>query len=195
MTWFADLGSRSAFIMFNGKLDIISTKFSRSNAASSEQPATKSSSNAQLGNIASTIDWSGSSSRHFKSVHQYKTNLFLGTFGFRTTSTVQRYNEDDSTDDADNSTATKSFLVEFLVGFTTCRKGFRLMMSEKFDHITLDVLRRRPHYSMIFYACRFGRFLAVEKLLDSGEASIHDTDEKGWSLLHVSILKSTETHA
>lgn len=81
MTWFADLGSRSAFIMFNGKLDIISTKFSQSNAASSEQPATKSSSNPQLGNIASTqlfgVDLQAGISNPFTNIKQISSSAFL----------------------------------------------------------------------------------------------------------------------
>ncbi|APA15533.1 hypothetical protein sscle_15g103030 [Sclerotinia sclerotiorum 1980 UF-70] len=119
-----------------------------------------------------------------KSIKQYRTNFFLGTFGSRTTSTTHRYDDDDSSDDADNLTTTRTYIVEFLVGFTISRKGLRVMTTDTFDNYMLDVIRRRPYSSEIFILCRKGDAGAVKRLLDRVEASIYDVDEDGMSLLH-----------
>ncbi|KAF7891646.1 hypothetical protein EAF00_007948 [Botryotinia globosa] len=100
---------------------------------------------------------------------------------------LTEYNDDDGIDDADTSTTTKTFLVELLMGFTTCRKGFRFMATSNFDRYALDVVRRRSDDSEIFKLCRNGNFQAVRRLLDRGEASIHDVDEGGRSLLHITV--------
>ncbi|KAG4416344.1 hypothetical protein IFR04_010506 [Cadophora malorum] len=43
----------------------------------------------------------------------------------------------------------------------------------------------RPEDSSIFAACRTGDIEEVQRMLTDGEASINDTNEYGWTLLHV----------
>lgn len=46
-------------------------------------------------------------------------------------------------------------------------------------------VRAVPDNSPIFNACRKGNVSVVRYLLSEGEASVRDTDSKGWTPLHV----------
>lgn len=175
-------------IQVNSRLDVLTTNISTvATTNSTHQIALQTSQEMTQSQLFPSGGWRSSAGSVSKSFNQYKTNFLLGTVNFRTVSTTHRYNDDDGIDDADNSTTTKTFLVELLIGFTTCRKGFRFMATSNFDRYALDVVRRRPYDSEIFKLCRNGNFQAVRRLLDRGEASIHDVEEFGKSLLHVSI--------
>ncbi|KAF7881353.1 uncharacterized protein EAF01_011864 [Botrytis porri] len=143
-------------------------------------------------NFVPSGEWKSSAGSVSRSMNQYNTNFLLGTLNFRTISTTHRYSDVDGTDDADNSTTTKTFLVKFHMGFTTCRKGFRFMMTSTFDRYALDVVRRRPNDSEIFELCIDGNVQAVKRFLDRGEASIHDVDEDGESLLHKAVIRDNK---
>ncbi|TEY71740.1 hypothetical protein BOTCAL_0087g00070 [Botryotinia calthae] len=184
-------GSRQqvSLIQVNSKLDVLTTNISSiATTSSSHQIALQTSQEMTQSNFASSSSWKSSRGSVSKSVNQHKTNFLLGTFNFRTISTTNRYNDDNGTDDADNSTTTKTFLIEFLMGFTTCRKGFRFTTTSTFDRYALDVVRRRPNDSEIFELCGYGNVQAVKRLLDRGEASIHDVSEQGESLLHIAAI-------
>jgi hypothetical protein len=93
----------------------------------------------------------------------------------------------------DNSESTKkeetvvrsSYVVQLLMGITTCRRGFKLSTTDRFDSWTLNAVRRRPSDSKVFALCYADDVDGIESLLLRGEASIHDVDEEGDSLLHV----------
>ncbi|KAF7854563.1 hypothetical protein EAF04_010372 [Stromatinia cepivora] len=179
--------NQSSIIQVNSKLDILDTKISSiatTTTSSSHQITHQSSLQLMQNRPVSPRHGTTYTNSIFKSIEQYRTNFFLGTFSFRTTSTTYRYDDNDSTDDANNSTTTKAYLVEFLIGFTTCRKGFRVMTTNTFDNYRLDVIRQQPYDSEIFILCWNGDAGAVKRLLDRGEASIYDVDEYGDSLLH-----------
>lgn len=82
----------------------------------------------------------------------------------------------------------KTLVVNFFWGFLSCRRGFRLSVNIPFDSLKLDITRRRPSDSLIFSLCQKGDTNEVKRLLQTGEASIFDSDEIGRGLLHVSIL-------
>lgn len=42
-----------------------------------------------------------------------------------------------------------------------------------------------PNNSPIFAACEAGDVDEVERLIDAGEATVYDTNDNGWTLLHV----------
>ncbi|KAJ8063352.1 hypothetical protein OCU04_008580 [Sclerotinia nivalis] len=179
--------NQSSMIQVNSKLDILDTKISSiaaTTTSSSLQITHQSSLQLMQNRPVSPRHRSNYTNGVFKSIDQHRTNFFFGTFSFRTISTTYRYDDNDSPNDADNSTTTKDYLVEFLIGFTTCRKGFRVTATNTFDHYRLDVIRRRPNNSEIFKVCTEGDAGAVKRLLDRGEASIYDVDEYGESLLH-----------
>lgn len=105
--------------------------------------------------------------------------------------TTTFHDPDKEEDDEGNPIPTnKTFTVNFLFGFSSCRRGFRLSTRNCIDWMTLNVVRRRPGDSQILALCRQGDTMGVQKLLHSGEASLFDTDEEGYGLLHVS-----ESHA
>ncbi|KAF7911945.1 hypothetical protein EAE99_010953 [Botrytis elliptica] len=183
-------GSRqqASLIQVSSRLDVLSTNISSiATTNSTHQIALQTSQEMTHRQLFPSGGWKCSAGSVSKSFNQYKTNFLLGTLNFRTISTTRRYNDDDGTDDADNSTTTKTFLVELLMGFTTCRKGLRFMATSNFDRYALDVVRRRPDDSAIFELCRYGNVQAVRRLLDRGEASVHDVDEDGESLLHIAF--------
>ncbi|TGO11230.1 hypothetical protein BTUL_0114g00070 [Botrytis tulipae] len=170
------------------QLDVLTTNISSvATTNSTHQIALQTSQEMTQSQLFPSGGWRSSAGSVSKSFNQYKTNFLLGTVNFRTISTTHRYNDEDGIDDADNSTTTKTFLVELLMGFTTCRKGFRFMATSNFDRYALDVVRRRPYDSEIFKLCINGNVQAVRRLLDRGEASIHDVDERGRSLLHIAV--------
>ncbi|KAM0130981.1 hypothetical protein ACHAO1_007574 [Botrytis cinerea] len=188
-------GSRQqvSMIQVNSKLDVLTANISSiATTNSSHQIALQTSKEMTQSNFVPSSSWKGSRGSVSKSVNQHKTNFLLGTFNFRTTSTTYWYNDDDGKDGANNSTTTKTFLIEFLMGFTTCRKGFRFMTTSTFDRYALDVVRRRPNDSEIFKLCRDGSVQAVRRFLDRGEASIHDVNEIGGSLLHIAVINDNE---
>lgn len=67
-------------------------------------------------------------------------------------------------------------------------KGFTLNQNKTFGQwrYTFTPMCIRPDHSRIFSACREGKLDEVIKLVESGVASIFDTSEDGWTLLHVS---------
>ncbi|THV47080.1 hypothetical protein BGAL_0337g00140 [Botrytis galanthina] len=183
-------GSRqqASLIQVNSRLDVLTTNISSvATTNSTHQIALQTSQEMTQSQLFPSGGWRSSAGSVSKSFNQYKTNFLLGTVNFRTISTTHRYNDDDGIDDADNSTTTKTFLVELLMGFTTCRKGFRFTTTSTFDRCALDVVRRRPSDSEIFKLCKNGNIQAVRRLLDRGEASVHDVDERGESLLHLAV--------
>ncbi|TGO39087.1 hypothetical protein BHYA_0061g00440 [Botrytis hyacinthi] len=170
------------------QLDVLTTNISSiATTSSTRQIALQKSQEMTQSSFVPSYGWKGSAGSVSRSFNQYKTNFLLGTLNFQTISTTHRYSDVDEADDSDNSTTTKTFLVELLIGFTTCRKGFRFMATSNFDRYALDVVRRRPYDSEIFELCRNGNFQAVRRLLDRGEASIHDVNERGESLLHLAV--------
>ncbi|KAF7891033.1 uncharacterized protein EAF02_001358 [Botrytis sinoallii] len=186
-------GSRqqASLIRVSSRLDVLSTNISSiaTTINSTHHIALQTSQEMTQSQSFPSGGWKSTAGSVSKSFNQYKTNFLLGTLNFRTISTTHRYNDDDGTDDADNSTTTKTFLVELLMGFTTCRKGFRFTTTSTFDHLTLDVVRRRPNNSEIFRLCEHGNTQGVKRLLDRGEASVHDVDEDGESLLHIALWR------
>ncbi|QSZ36037.1 hypothetical protein DSL72_007161 [Monilinia vaccinii-corymbosi] len=180
---------QSALIQFNSRIDILSTNFISMNETSSNKIRTKQHlmDAPQLSTIVSGRDWRGSIHGVSRSVRQWKSNFLLGTFSYKTTSTTHRYDDNDVKDNTNNPTTIKTFVVEFLVGFIACRKGLRVMMTDSFDRYSLDVIRKRPNDSEIFNLCLNGNVNAVKLLLDHGEASIHDVEENGSSLLHKAV--------
>ncbi|KAF5870317.1 uncharacterized protein Bfra_009701 [Botrytis fragariae] len=184
-------GSRqqASLIQVSSRLDVLSTNISSiATTNSTHQIALQASQEMTQSSFVPSSGWKDSAGSVSRSFDQYKTSFLLGTLNFRTISTTHRYSDDDGTDDADNSTTTKTFLIELFMGFTTCRKRFRFMMSSNFDQYALDVVRRRPNNSEIFRLCKRGNVQGVKKLLDRGEASIHDINEKGESLLHKAVF-------
>ena len=55
---------------------------------------------------------------------------------------------------------------------------------------TLEILRPVPDDALIFEYCRKGDESAVRELLSRGHASVRDIDSRGFTPLHVSLLRS-----
>ncbi|TGO67879.1 hypothetical protein BOTNAR_0034g00390 [Botryotinia narcissicola] len=182
---------RASLIQVNSRLDVLTTNISSvATTNSTHQIALQASQEMTQSQLFPSGGWRSSAGSVSKSFNQYKTNFLLGTLNIRTISTTHRYNGDDGTDGADNSATNKTFLIEFLMGFTKCRKGFRFMATSNFDRYALDIIRRRPNDSEIFELLDDGNFQAVKVLLGRGEASVHDVDESGNSLLHFASFLS-----
>lgn len=47
----------------------------------------------------------------------------------------------------------------------------------------------RPDDSLVFHFCEMGNTEAVRELLERQQASVHDVDSNGWTLLHVSFIQ------
>ncbi|CAD6449242.1 39ddf245-6cb6-4472-bd36-f8e5c72a58fd-CDS [Sclerotinia trifoliorum] len=110
--------NQSSIVQINSKLDILDTKISSiaiTSTSSFHQIINQSSLQVMQNRPVSSEHRSTYTNSVSKSIKQYRTNFFLGTFCFRTTSTTHRYDDNDSSDDADNSTTTRAYLVEFLV--------------------------------------------------------------------------------
>jgi hypothetical protein len=115
-------------------------------------------------------------------------NAGLALLSFQTTSTMF-YDVEDSGDDETSTIRTKkTFTFNFLWGYSSCRRGVRISTNSSFDSLTLNAIRRRPYDSQIFMLCEEGDTMGVEKLLQTGDASLYDTDEDGYGLLHVSAI-------
>ena len=57
-------------------------------------------------------------------------------------------------------------------------------------NLSLNTYRAVPDDSFIFELCRVGNIEAVGKLIESGKASVWDTNSKGWTPFHVSSICS-----
>jgi len=110
----------------------------------------------------------------------------LGGLSLRSTSNKFRNLDNDREDEKSSTCSTKTFVVNLLWGFSSCRRGFRLMTNDTFDSLTFNTIRRRPLNSPIFSLCCKGDTKGVQKLLLFEEASVFDVDSSGWSPLHVS---------
>lgn len=52
---------------------------------------------------------------------------------------------------------------------------------------TLDAFRTVPHDATIFQSCHYGDLTSMQTLISEGRASVRDTDNRGRTLLHVSL--------
>lgn len=112
----------------------------------------------------------------------------IALLNIQSSTTTIGYPEEDGNSKEISKPARTSFVVNFLWGFRSCRRGFRLSTNSSFDSLRLDSIRRRPSDSQIFRLCELGDTRGVQKLLMTGDASIFDADEVGRGLLHVSDL-------
>lgn len=84
-----------------------------------------------------------------------------------------------------DSSFDKTYVINFLLKFGSCRKGFKFRVNDTFDMFFLNSIRRVPDDSPIFWFCRNGDLESVKKLIYSRTASALDVDNDGWSPLHV----------
>jgi hypothetical protein len=84
-------------------------------------------------------------------------------------------------------TSNRSVVVNLLLGFRSCRRGYRLRLSDTFDQWTFNSIRIVPQDSPIFKFCRQGNVQGVRELLSHGLASVFDVDGNGQSPLYVCL--------
>lgn len=99
--------------------------------------------------------------------------------------------QDANGDESDATSSKTTFVVNFIWRFLSCRRGFRVTMSNNFDDFSFHTIRKRLDNSTIFKLCKSGDTIGVENLIAAGQASLYDVDSKGSSLLHVSIYSCT----
>ncbi|PQE10996.1 threonine synthase protein [Rutstroemia sp. NJR-2017a BVV2] len=124
-------------------------------------------------------------------------NFLLGALSLRTISSTFTITQDSI---EDNSETTKkettvvrsSYVIQLLMGITTCRRGFKVSTTDGFDSWMLNAVRQRPSSWEAFSLCYLDDADGLESLLLRGEASIHDVDEKGNSLLHDACIGNSE---
>jgi hypothetical protein len=111
----------------------------------------------------------------------------LGALTVRSTSTKITRSYDVTDMDNGKLYTKKSFVINFLWRFATCRRGFRFSINNSFDSWTFNIIQRRPAESQIFNLCKIGKTSEVSNLLRHGLASVFDADPQGATLLHVRI--------
>ncbi|PQE11489.1 Immunoglobulin major histocompatibility complex conserved site protein [Rutstroemia sp. NJR-2017a BBW] len=117
-------------------------------------------------------------------------NFLLGALSLRKTSSTFTITQDSFEDNSaskkkETTVVRSSYVVQLLMGITTCRRGFKVSTVDGFDSWILNAVRQRPSSSEAFQLCFVDDADGLESLLLRGEASIHDREEKGNSLLHV----------
>lgn len=95
--------------------------------------------------------------------------------------------DDDSEIDVDSKIVPRAWIR--MRGIST--KQSRRFGSWKYSFRPISVV---PDSSPIFEVCRNGDVSEVIRLIQSGMASVFDTSQEGWSLLHVRLLTITFSH-
>ena len=139
---------------------------------------------------ANDLPWNAKDSHldSFRRMVQTKTSLRtidtgLGTMILRTTST----SIGDHCVGIEKQSIKKTFVVNFLWRFATCRRGFRLSINDTFDSWSFNTIQKRSADSRIFELCKIGNAYGVDELLRYGRASVFDADPEGATPLHVSL--------
>ncbi|KAL4909682.1 nucleoside phosphorylase domain-containing protein [Aspergillus multicolor] len=116
--------------------------------------------------------------------------MFFGTIYYRRQIVRKQTTVGDETAD---QTETKTSIIFHPASWFTrlgVRYGFSAMASYQRGswQYNLKPVYARPDDSLIFRLCETGNTEAVREMLTGGEASIHDTDTRGWSLLHFAAM-------
>lgn len=132
----------------------------------------------------------------FDSRIQTKTSLKsidagVGVLTLRST-TAKALRAYDDTEKNGDEFYSKTFVINFLWRFASCRRGFRLSTSNTFDSWSFNTICYRPADSRIFDLCKSGNTFGVGDLLKYGMASVFDADPHGATPLHVSKIYNQE---
>jgi hypothetical protein len=174
----------------NGKLDVLAASFSStslqssSNLSSYQIDSTQQCTNAFSSDRTKQLPLGRGHLRR-KIITQTSIDAGLGALRIRSTSAKILSPNGEPCKDDDDKHNKKSYVIQLILGFTTCRKGFRISTSSGFDNWTFNTIRRRSSSDEIFQFCEDGNTERVWELLRYGEASVFDVDENGQSLLHV----------
>lgn len=189
--------SRSTIYQMNGKLDLLNASFSTAHTNGQKIADDRLFSPPpyhRLDRLATArrsvwddrSEQTNNSQRTYDGSHfQVKTSLQtidagLGILTLKSTSAKA------TGERGEDYCATKTFTVNFLWRFATCRRGFRLSTNNNFDSWSFNTIRTRPSESLIFELCKAGNAIDVNDLLRYGGASVFDADPDGATPLHVS---------
>jgi len=185
---------RSAMYQLNGKLEILTATFSQvaqKPRVVEEEPISQHHNLLSRNSDPRTDPFDQTL---YPTVHgrriQTKTSLTsveagLGALTLRSTSTTILDQDNDPEDRRNESLTRKSFVVNFLWRFASCRRGFRISTTNTFDSWSFNTIRKQPTDSQIFKLCKIGDTLGVRELLSYGRASVFDVDDTGATPLHV----------
>jgi hypothetical protein len=203
------ISSRSAVYQMNGKLDILTASFAstptniqmiRDGLVPSPPPYQRFAQTATALPVvrAQRELWNGDSTQlkdsHVNDVQsrlRIKTSLQsidagLGVVTFRSTAVeIACYGEEEN---SDKSYTKKTFTINFLWRYASCRRGVRLSTNNTFDSWSFNTIRTRPSESLIFKLCKSGDAFDVDDLMRYGNASVFDADPDGTTPLHVSRI-------
>jgi hypothetical protein len=109
---------------------------------------------------------------------------FFGVLSFRSV-LASVMDEEDNAKAAKGKIRNRNGVIDMLLGFQSCRRGYRFQFSDNFDHWVFHSRHTLPKGSKVFEFCSAGNLQGLRELLSAGAASIFDVDENGWSPLHV----------
>ncbi|KUJ18612.1 uncharacterized protein LY89DRAFT_667688 [Mollisia scopiformis] len=119
------------------------------------------------------------------------TGVVLGTIWLRTTSVQVNSHTGKSVDIVSSFTFSPSWwLTKVGVKYGVEANLFATATGWQFN---FNPIRAVPDDSPIFNACRKGNLSTVRFLLSEGDASVRDTNSKGWTPLHFASLAESET--
>jgi hypothetical protein len=119
----------------------------------------------------------------------YRT--FFGTVYYRTQVIQKQFAVDDETAEQRETKKTIVFYPASWFRRLGMRYGFNAMASYRHGswQYGLRPVHAVPDNSLILRFCETGNVDAVREMFISGQASIYDTNSRGWSLLHVSLWR------
>ncbi|KAL3425269.1 ankyrin repeat-containing protein [Phlyctema vagabunda] len=125
-----------------------------------------------------TNEISAYSPRQKAKVEEWNRNLGLFSWGTKTTT---HCTDPHCKDHASHSK--RSYTINFNLGYTSCRKGFQFHFNGNgFQGLVCKTSRVRPDDDEIFQVCRNQDAKRLRQMVECGEASVYDTDERGYSL-------------